>query len=123
DDGRHRNHPLYGKGPHPDGLYHCPFAEEAHCEQQHPPIKLKCQYDKYIDSHIKPFRCRAETCANAVFSSTACLLRHEREAHAMHGYGANPHLCFYPGCERQIRGFPRRYNLFDHMKRVHQHVE
>lgn len=43
----------------------------------------------------------------------------------MHGHGDRPHLCYYPGCERGIpgNGFPRRYNLFDHMKRVHDHRE
>lgn len=41
----------------------------------------------------------------------------------MHGHGDRPHLCYYPGCERGVpgSGFPRRYNLFDHMKRVHDH--
>lgn len=39
----------------------------------------------------------------------------------MHGHGSKPHLCSYPDCERSVpgNGFPRRYNLFDHMKRVH----
>jgi hypothetical protein len=43
----------------------------------------------------------------------------------MHGHGDRPHLCFYTGCERGLpgNGFPRRYNLFDHMKRVHDHRE
>ncbi|KAM3418753.1 hypothetical protein BST61_g4727 [Cercospora zeina] len=123
DEGRHRNHPLYSKGPEADGLYHCPFASDPSC--QHKPTKLKCNYDKFIDSHLKPFRCRVESCSKQEFSSTACLLRHEREAHGMHGHGERPHLCFYPGCERGIpgNGFPRRYNLFDHMKRVHDHKE
>ena len=41
----------------------------------------------------------------------------------MHGHGAKPHLCSYKDCERAIpgNGFPRRYNLFDHMKRVHDY--
>ncbi|KAF2214721.1 hypothetical protein CERZMDRAFT_23665, partial [Cercospora zeae-maydis SCOH1-5] len=123
DEGRHRNHPLYAKGPEADGLYHCPFASDPSC--QHKPTKLKCNYDKFIDSHLKPFRCKVESCSKQEFSSTACLLRHEREAHGMHGHGERPHLCFYPGCERGIpgNGFPRRYNLFDHMKRVHDHKE
>jgi hypothetical protein len=40
----------------------------------------------------------------------------------MHGHGARPHLCHFHDCERAVpgHGFPRRYNLFDHMKRVHQ---
>jgi hypothetical protein len=43
----------------------------------------------------------------------------------MHGHGSKPHLCYFPGCERSFHGhgFPRRYNLFDHMKRVHDYVE
>lgn len=39
----------------------------------------------------------------------------------MHFYGKNPHRCHYAGCERAIEGFPRRWNLHDHMKRVHKH--
>ena len=39
----------------------------------------------------------------------------------MHGHGPKPHLCFFKDCERaqEDNGFPRRWNLFDHMKRVH----
>lgn len=39
----------------------------------------------------------------------------------MHGHGARPNLCHYQDCERATpgQGFPRRYNLFDHMRRVH----
>lgn len=143
DEGRYRNHPLYSEGPHSDGLYHCPFKSDPSCP--HKPTKLKCNYEydprkvqlplevshtdlfdsKFIDSHLKPFRCKIEACSKQEFSSTACLLRHEREAHGMHGHGDRPHLCYYPGCERGIvgNGFPRRYNLFDHMKRVHDHKE
>ncbi|KAF2725923.1 hypothetical protein K431DRAFT_299645 [Polychaeton citri CBS 116435] len=126
DEGRYRNHPLYAQGPAKDGLYYCPFKDTATDPScNHKATKLKCNYDKYIDSHLKPFRCKFETCAKQEFSSTACLLRHEREAHGMHGHGERPHLCWYTGCERGMsgNGFPRRYNLFDHMKRVHDHKE
>jgi hypothetical protein len=76
---------------------------------------------KFVDSHIKPFRCKREKCDDVKFSSTACLLRHERENHGMHGHGDRPHLCYYQDCDRSRsgHGFPRRYNAFDHMKRVH----
>jgi hypothetical protein len=78
---------------------------------------------KHLDSHLKPYRCKSQGCAQAVFSSTACLLRHEREAHSMHGHGNKPHLCHFQDCERaaEDNGFPRRWNLFDHMKRVHDY--
>ena len=41
----------------------------------------------------------------------------------MHGHGNKPHLCHFPDCERaaEDNGFPRRWNLFDHMKRVHDY--
>ena len=80
-------------------------------------------FSKYIDSHLRPFRCKDASCVDTQFSSAACLLRHEREAHRMHG--AEPHLCHYAGCDRSIpgNGFPRKYNLYDHMRRVHEHTE
>ncbi|KAL8657173.1 MAG: hypothetical protein Q9226_002181 [Calogaya cf. arnoldii] len=116
-----REHPLYQVGPKEDGLYHCPFAGAEDCS--HKPEKLKCNYDKHLDSHLKPYRCKLSACSTLAFSSTACLLRHEREAHGMHGHGDKPHLCTYQDCERSIagNGFPRRWNLFDHMRRVHNH--
>lgn len=47
DEGRHRNDPLYSRGPEPDGLYHCPFKSDPNC--QHKPTKLKCNYE-YVDA-------------------------------------------------------------------------
>lgn len=39
----------------------------------------------------------------------------------MHGHGDKPYLCTSEGCERSIvgNGFPRHWNLRDHMRRVH----
>ncbi|KAF4554848.1 Hypothetical protein D9617_3g019170 [Elsinoe fawcettii] len=117
-EGRFRTHPHYATKPKADGHYYCPFNDCTH-----KPTKLKCNYDKYIDSHIKPFRCRNTHCSEQQFSSTACLLRHEREAHGLHGHGERPNLCHYPDCDRAQpgHGFPRHYNLMDHMRRVHGH--
>jgi len=84
---------------------------------------LICPCSKHLDSHLKPYRCHKYGCAQVQFSSTACLLRHEREAHGMHGHGEKPHLCIFKDCDRSAEdnGFPRRWNLFDHMKRVHDY--
>ncbi|CEJ81943.1 Putative Zinc c2h2 finger domain containing protein [[Torrubiella] hemipterigena] len=102
-----------------DGLFHCPWEGTPECN--HKPEKLKCNYDKFLDSHLKPYRCKVPTCNGAQFSSTACRLRHEREAHGLHGHGNKPFPCTYEGCERSQpgNGFPRLWNLRDHMKRVH----
>lgn len=139
-----RDHPYYSLPPRPDGKYYCPFATgEKPCN--HPPTTQKCAYQyslllsffvvtnlkanlftsKYLDSHLKPYRCKVPACMDAQlhFSSNACLFRHEREAHGFHGHGDNPHLCLFEGCERSVPGygFPRRWNLYDHMKRVHDY--
>lgn len=39
----------------------------------------------------------------------------------MHGHGDKPYLCSYEGCDRAVPGcgFPRNWNLRDHMRRVH----
>ncbi|POS87260.1 hypothetical protein EPUL_002153 [Erysiphe pulchra] len=118
-----RTHPLYHNAvPQEDGLYHCPWENEPGSNCQHKPEKLKCNYDKCVDSHLKPYQCKVASCKGLSFSSTACLLRHEREAHAMHGHGDKPFLCPYEGCDRSIpgKGFPRRWNLCDHIRRVHK---
>ncbi|KAF4507462.1 hypothetical protein G6O67_003954 [Ophiocordyceps sinensis] len=116
-----RDHALYKNATiNVDGLFHCPWEGQPNCN--HKPEKLKCNYDKFVDSHLKPYRCKADSCEGARFSSTACLLRrHEREAHGLHGHGDKPYLCVYEGCERAVpgNGFPRQWNLRDHMKRVH----
>ncbi|KAI9662075.1 MAG: hypothetical protein M1829_006214 [Trizodia sp. TS-e1964] len=112
-----RSHAYYQKGPGADGLYHCPFEGQDGCV--HVPHKLKCNYDKMIDSHLRPYRCKDKSCLNTQFSSTACLLRHEREAHGMHGHGEK--LCRFQNCDRSQpgHGFPRSWNRLDHMRRVH----
>ncbi|KAL4875617.1 hypothetical protein BJY04DRAFT_154525 [Aspergillus karnatakaensis] len=120
-----RDHPFYSLSTHSDGKYYCPFTNgDKPCN--HPPTTQKCAYHKYLDSHLKPYRCRVPSCMDAQlqFSSNACLFRHEREAHGLHGHGDNPHLCLFEGCDRSIPGygFPRRWNLFDHMRRVHDYA-
>lgn len=55
DEGRHRNHPLYAKGPEPDGMYHCPFKAKESCP--HRPTKLKCNYEYDIKSLLHHYLC------------------------------------------------------------------
>lgn len=76
---------------------------------------------KILDAHLKPFKCELSDCNAEPFSSSACLRRHEREAHALHGHGDKPFQCPHPDCERSLpgNGFPRLWNLNDHVRRVH----
>ncbi|EXJ70884.1 uncharacterized protein A1O5_05876 [Cladophialophora psammophila CBS 110553] len=121
-----RSGPLYEARPDKSGHYHCPMFDKLKCNHQ--PTKQKCIYNKYVDSHLRPYRCRftdRPECEDLRFSSNACLLRHEREAHGEHNHGVNPYLCKFPDCDRarEGNGFPRRWNQRDHMKRVHQYEE
>lgn len=98
-----RDHPYYALPTQNDGKYYCPFARrEKPCN--HPPTTQKCAYHKYLDSHLKPYRCKVPACvyAQLCFSSHATLFRHEREAHGLHGHGDNPHLCHFEGCDRSV---------------------
>lgn len=121
DQGHEKKKPrsdgAYNTGPNPDGWYRCPFSSIQDCN--HKPTKQKCIYDKNLDSHLKPYKCTEKNCEDSSFSSNACLFRHQREAHGLHGHSA--HLCHWPNCERAQpgNGFPRKWNLGDHMKRVH----
>ncbi|KAI9826452.1 MAG: hypothetical protein M1826_006661 [Phylliscum demangeonii] len=116
-----RSHPFYQAPPREDGLYHCPFEGDG-CK--HKAETLKCNYHKHIDSHLRPYRCKMANCSKLQFSSTACLLRHEREAHGLHGHGDKPFTCPFDDCDRSEpgNGFPRKWNLADHMKRVHNYT-
>ncbi|KAM0493931.1 hypothetical protein ACHAP8_008955 [Fusarium lateritium] len=79
-DGNERDHELYKKAaPFEDGLYHCPWEGQLSCNHQ--PVKLLYEYHKFIDYHLKPYRCKADSCEDVRFTSTASLLRHERKAH------------------------------------------
>ncbi|KIV97741.1 hypothetical protein PV10_01451 [Exophiala mesophila] len=124
-----RSHAFYEAKVQADGKYHCPFSRaEGDKKCSHPPTQQKCIYNKYLDSHLRPYRCRLADkgdCDDTQFSSAACLFRHEREAHGLWNHGMNPFLCKFAGCERarEGNGFPRKWNRRDHMKRVHEYTE
>ncbi|RMZ85060.1 hypothetical protein DV738_g345, partial [Chaetothyriales sp. CBS 135597] len=126
DKSKARKDPRYSAPPDKDGFFRCPLVEHSGCT--HKPTKQRCIYAKYLDSHLRPYKCKNPACIaegdDARFSSNACLFRHEREAHGMHCHGMNPYLCKFPNCPRSRpdNGFPRSWNQRDHMKRVHQWV-
>ncbi|KAM6511507.1 hypothetical protein FALCPG4_016511 [Fusarium falciforme] len=109
-----KGHDMYTLAvPHEDGLYHCPWEGQPSCNHQ--PEKSKAAYDIFVDSHLKPYRCKAASCEGARFSSTPSLLRHEREIHGMHEKSTRL-LCLYAGCKQD---FVLEKDLKRHMKVVH----
>ncbi|KAH7111599.1 hypothetical protein EDB81DRAFT_358782 [Dactylonectria macrodidyma] len=121
EDESPRSHgPYKNATPFEDGFYYGPWEGAEGCN--HKPTKLKRDYDKFVDSHLEPYRCKAESCEGAQFSAKTCLPHNEREAHSLHGHGEKLSLCTYQGCERAVlgNGFPHHWNLRDQRKRVHQ---
>lgn len=106
--------------PGDDGKYHCEDvnAEGHACEFS---ADRKCMLRKHLESTLKTNICRHADCNGMQFSSKAVLTRHEKEAHGMHA--ASQFFCPVPTCDRHARGFPREYNMGDHITRVHRDLD
>jgi hypothetical protein len=132
---------LSGIEPSEDGRYYCADVEaEGHSESCDFVAERKCMLRsvptllarltsplltlctrKHLESTLKTNICRHIECNNMQFSSKAVLTRHEKEAHGLHA--AHPFFCPVDQCERHTRGFPREYNMGDHISRVHKELD
>lgn len=106
-----REHTFYKMRPDENGRYHCPYAALEVCWYR--PQKLKSNFDKHLDSHLKPYRCNFGECVDTQFSSSGCLLRHEREVHGMQKNKARTYLVhshdgFEPSEETTTPSYLRR---------------
>lgn len=71
-------------------------------------------FRKHESKHGKPYICHIPNCKHTRFGDKGGLDRHNREVH-----GSQTYYCPITSCKRHIRGFPRKYNLFEHQKRCH----
>lgn len=78
-----------------------------------------------MDKHDRPYRCPHAQCAKLQgFTYSGGLLRHEREVHNKHGGPKAFLMCPHPNCKRHTeKGFTRRENLQEHLRRVHSGKE
>lgn len=76
---------------------------------------------KHMDKHDRPYRCQDPGCAKLQgFTYSGGLLRHEREVHGKHGGPKAQLMCPYQNCKRHSgKGFTRKENLNEHVRRVH----
>lgn len=74
-----------------------------------------------MDKHDRPYRCTHLSCAKLQgFTYSGGLLRHEREVHGKHGGPKAQLMCPHPDCKRHNgKGFTRKENLNEHLRRVH----
>jgi len=71
-------------------------------------------FRKHEAKHSKPYICQVPNCKHTRFGDKSGLDRHNREVH-----GSQTHCCPITSCKRYVRGFPRKYNLAEHLKRCH----
>ncbi|KAK3903104.1 cell wall transcription factor ACE2 [Staphylotrichum tortipilum] len=103
-----------------NGKFECTWAD---CTERTREFKRRCEWDKHMDKHERPYKCVEPTCQKLLgFTYSGGLLRHEREVHKMHGGPKNPVFCPHAACKRFVEGghgFTRQENLNEHMRRVH----
>jgi hypothetical protein len=95
------------------------FPSESALRSVHSPpttnlIPALTLFRKHEAKHSKPYICQVPNCKHTRFGDKGGLDRHNREVH-----GSQTHCCPITSCKRHVRGFPRKYNLFEHQKRCH----
>jgi len=75
-----------------------------------------------MDKHNRPYICDEPGCETIRgFTYSGGLTRHQREVHHQHGGPKASRMCPYPTCKRSTgRGFSRKENLQEHMRRCHK---
>lgn len=78
-----------------------------------------------MDKHDRPYQCQHPSCAKLQgFTYSGGLLRHEREVHGKHGGPKSQLVCPYEDCKRHTgKGFTRKENLNEHVRRVHKETQ
>jgi hypothetical protein len=97
------------------------------CTGESPQFFIRpCEWRKHMDKHERPHVCKYPGCSKLPgFTYSGGLTRHEREVHGK-GAGAGRLYCPHSTCKRsrsasqtKDRGFTRKENLAEHMRRVH----
>lgn len=67
-----------------------------------------------MDKHTRPYKCPISGCKVKDFSNAGDLRRHRREVHSSPSF-----ICPVATCKRRRKGFGRKDNLAQHLKRTH----
>lgn len=97
------------------------YCDHIDCRDKTKVFRRICEWNKHMDQHERPYRCREAGCElNPGFTYSGGLLRHQREVHKMHLGAKQPLFCPFPNCNRSSgNGFTRRENLEEHKRRRH----
>ncbi|PVH81697.1 hypothetical protein DL98DRAFT_653857 [Cadophora sp. DSE1049] len=78
------------------------------------PFQQESTFRRHMDKHERPYKCIVSSCKAPDFTNPGDLKRHQR---AVHGKGT--FFCPVSSCKRHARGFGRKDNKEEHVKRVH----
>ena len=67
-----------------------------------------------MDKHKRPYKCPIAKCNVKDFSNAGDLKRHQRAVHGRHTL-----FCPVLSCKRHTKGFGRKDNWMEHLKRIH----
>ncbi|ERF72194.1 hypothetical protein EPUS_02081 [Endocarpon pusillum Z07020] len=103
----------------PECLQDPKFPSESALGSVHSPpttslMPALTHFRKHEAKHGKPYICQVPDCKHTRFGDKGGLDRHNREVH-----GSQTHCCPITSCKRHVRGFARKYNLIEHLKRCH----
>ncbi|KAK3308950.1 uncharacterized protein B0T15DRAFT_123948 [Chaetomium strumarium] len=102
------------------GMFVCTWPD---CSDQIKEFKRRCEWDKHMDKHERPYKCPEKACERVLgFTYPGGLSRHMREVHLI-GLDDNERLyCTEQNCKRNVgkgKWFTRQENLDEHLHRVH----
>ena len=97
------------------------YCDHVNCHGKNQTFKRVCEWNKHMDRHERPYKCREAGCElNPGFTYSGGLLRHQREVHKMHLSTRMPLFCPFENCNRSSgTGFTRKENLEEHKRRRH----
>ena len=97
------------------------YCEHVDCKGTNQTFKRPCEWNKHMDRHERPHKCREAGCElNPGFTYSGGLLRHQREVHKIHLSTKQPLFCPFQNCNRSSgTGFTRKENLDEHKRRRH----
>ena len=86
------------------------FCDHVNCRGKVQTFKRVCEWNKHMDRHERPYKCREAGCElNPGFTYSGGLLRHQREVHKIHLSTKQPLFCPFPNCHRSSGlGFTRK---------------
>lgn len=97
------------------------YCDHVNCSGRTQTFKRVCEWNKHMDRHERPYKCREAGCElNPGFTCSGGLLRHQQKVRKMHLSTKQSLFCPFPNCNRGSgASFTRKEKLEEHKRRRH----